>query len=99
MGSNPSEGTKYCRIGKHSLLDPDLIMGDDVSLSERLRCRIANPVRLVQFQQDTPNSANNESKEFGKNSSGNCFVVSLFLIRALFNCFLFVYGREFCSNL
>ena len=30
-------------------------MGDDVSLSERLRCRIANPVRLVQFQQDTPN--------------------------------------------
>ena len=40
-----------------------------------------------------------ESKEFGKNSSGNCFVVSLFLIRALFNCFLFVYGWEFCSNL
>ena len=29
----------------------------NVSLSERLRCRIANPVRLVQFQQDTPNKA------------------------------------------
>lgn len=56
VGSSPTGGTKRSRKAS-SLLDPDLIMGDDVSLSERLRCRIANPVRLVQFQQDTPNSA------------------------------------------
>ena len=40
------------------------------------------------------NSANNESKEFGKNSSGNCFLVSLFLIRALFNYFLLFMGEN-----
>lgn len=39
-----------------------------------------------------------ESKEFGKNSSGNCFAVSLFLIRALFNCFLFVYGKNLADS-